>query len=222
MNCIIPFSKDIEFDTNVSEIVSISLEHDFTANDSEILGDFTVFGEYKTHVVSINKEKFNFVLPFSVTLTNKIDKDSLEFNIEDFTYELIDNKILKVDIEYSIKALDEKDEEELFQKVENEDENIDDLIEERDNNKIPDKIENLTIAADDSKDDKLDNENEIIQNINTEDNNFVTYHIHILKENDTIETVCTKYNTSIDTLGEYNDLSNLTLGDKIIIPSIDE
>ena len=34
MNCIIPFTKDIKFKTNICEILSISLEHEYTVNDS--------------------------------------------------------------------------------------------------------------------------------------------------------------------------------------------
>ena len=56
MNLIIPFTKDIKFNTNISEILSISLEHDYTINDGELLGNFTVSGEYKTHEVSVNRE----------------------------------------------------------------------------------------------------------------------------------------------------------------------
>ena len=50
----------------------------------------------------------------------------------------------------------------------------------------------------------------------------MTYHIHEMKETDTVESICLKYNTSDSILGEYNDLSTLTLGDKIIIPEINE
>ena len=46
MNCIIPFTKDIKFKTNIAEILSISLEHDFTANPEEVLGNFTISGDY--------------------------------------------------------------------------------------------------------------------------------------------------------------------------------
>ena len=61
MNCIIPFTKDIKFKTNIAEILSISLEHDFTANPEEVLGNFTISGDYKSHEVSVNKEHFEYV-----------------------------------------------------------------------------------------------------------------------------------------------------------------
>ena len=103
MNCIIPYTKDIKFNTNICEILSISLENEYTVNDNEILGNFIVSGDYKSHEVSVNKEHFEHVLPFSVNLTTRIDADSVDFAIEDFTYEIIDKNILKVNIEYSIK-----------------------------------------------------------------------------------------------------------------------
>ena len=43
-----------------------------------------------------------------------------------------------------------------------------------------------------------------------------------MSEIDTIESVCTKYNTTQSLLGEYNDLSTVAIGDKIIIPDINE
>ena len=101
MNLVIPFTKDIKFKTNIGEILSVSLEHDYSSNEEEVLGNFTISGEYKMHEVSVNKEKFSFVLPFSVSLSSKIDPDSVVFEIEDFTYEVIDCDTLRVNIEYS-------------------------------------------------------------------------------------------------------------------------
>ena len=58
----------------------------------------------------------------------------------------------------------------------------------------------------------------IIESINNDEESFVTYHIHIMKENDSLESICIKYNTTENVLKEYNDLTNIALGDKIIIP----
>lgn len=241
MNCIIPFSKDIKFKTNICEILSISLEHDYTLNDSELLGNFIVSGNYKSHEVSINKEKFELVLPFSVTLTAAIEPDTLDFNIEDFTYEIIDNNTLKVDIEYSVKG-DELEREEpiVFEKLESEDDIIENLLEEfneeseemEEKEEIREVKEEPIIEIEDNEleveikeeiRDVTEEEKEtIINEINSSDNTFVTYHIHILKENENIETVCTMYNTNTSIISEYNDITNISIGDKIIIPDIDE
>lgn len=216
MNCIIPFTKDVKFKSNIAEILSVSLEHDYTANETEVLGNFTISGEYKTHEVSVNKEHFQYVLPFSVNMTNKIDTNSVNFEVQDFTYEVIDNDTLRVNIEYSINADEVKGEEPLFKQVE--EPTLDNLLDEIDREVEEEPKEEINEERDISDEAK----DTILNNINDNDDVYVTYHIHEMKETDTVESICLKYNTSDSILGEYNDLSTLTLGDKIIIPEINE
>ena len=216
MNLVIPFTKDIKFKSSIGEILSVSLEHDYTANMEEVLGNFTVSGEYKTHEVSVNKESFEYVLPFSVNLTSKIDTESVSFEVEDFTYELIDNDTMRVNIEYSIKATEIK-EEPLFKEIE--DEELDDIL------KDITTLERIEAENANVKEESTPNEtkNVILDNIKKDEEEvYVTYRIHEVKENDTIESICTKYNVLESTLKEYNDLSTLSLLDKIIIPDINE
>ena len=236
MNLIIPFTKDIKFNSNISEIVSISLEHDYTVNDGEILGNFIVSGDYKSHEVSVNKEHFEYVLPFSVELTTRIDRNSVDFSIEDFTYEIKNNDTLEVRIEYSVNALEEKketkeevvEEEPLFERVE-EDVTLEDMLDKinediRDDEEAEetDKEDTMETEVIEQRDVTEDDKKTIIDSINDADDAFVTYHIHIMKETDTIDTVCTKYNTTSNILSEYNDLSTVAIGDKLIIPDINE
>ena len=235
MNLIIPFTKDIKFNSNISEIVSISLEHDYTVNDGEILGNFIVSGDYKSHEVSVNKEHFEYVLPFSVELTTRIDRDSVDFSIEDFTYEIKNNDTLEVRIEYSVNALEEKEEvkeeieeEPLFERVE-EDVTLEDMLDTinediRDDEEVEetDKEDTMETEIIEQRDVTEDDKKTIIDSINDADDAFVTYHIHIMKETDTIDSVCTKYNTTSNILSEYNDLSTVAIGDKLIIPDINE
>lgn len=216
MNCIIPFTKDVKFKSNIAEILSVSLEHDYTANETEVLGNFTISGEYKVHEVSVNKEHFEYVLPFSVNMTNKIDTNSVNFEVQDFTYEVIDNDTLRVNIEYSINADELKEEEPLFKQVE--EPTLDNLLDEIDREVEEEPKEEINEERDISEEAK----DTILNNINDSDDVYVTYHIHEMKETDTVESICLKYNTSDSILGEYNDLSTLTLGDKIIIPEINE
>ena len=122
----IPFESTIEFKTNIYEITKMSLEHEFNVNDGVVLGNFYISGEYRAFEVSVNKEPFKYTLPFTVELNNRILNDTLEFNIEDFSYDIVDNNKLKVNIEYSLEAEERKEEdgeekeedrEELFEKV---------------------------------------------------------------------------------------------------------
>ena len=51
------------------------------------------------------------------------------------------------------------------------------------------------------------------------DETFSTYSIYIIREGDSLETVINKYKTTKDILSEYNDLSDVRIGTKIIVPS---
>lgn len=54
------------------------------------------------------------------------------------------------------------------------------------------------------------------------DETFSTYCIYIMREGDSLDTVMNKYKTTRDVLAEYNDLSDIRIGTKIIIPSVNE
>ena len=94
MDFVIPYTKEITFKTKIAEIFSISLEHEMDINDNEILGNFIISGEYKTHELSVNKEPFEYTLPFSIDIAENIDKETIAFEITDFTYEIIKNDTL--------------------------------------------------------------------------------------------------------------------------------
>lgn len=47
---------------------------------------------------------------------------------------------------------------------------------------------------------------------------FSTYYVYIVRENDTIESIIDKYNTTKDELQNYNDLTEVKIGSKLIIP----
>ena len=67
------------------------------------------------------------------------------------------------------------------------------------------------------KTDKID---EILEQMDTKET-YATYKVYIVRENDSLETILEKYDTTRDALSMYNDLSELKVGDKIMIPSQD-
>lgn len=212
MNCKIPFTKDIDFEKKVSEITSISLEHETKVEDGVLKGNFIVSGDFKSHEVSVNKEAFSYILPFEIDLVEDVDPNTIEFMIEDFTYEVIDNSILRVNIDFnviaSLKEKEEVEEEPLFQDANNAFLDTDDLTEE--NREIE--------VVEEQKEDKKESEDTIINNIKGEDSEYATYHIHIVSDGESVETICTMYNSNLNILQDYNDLANITPGDKLIIP----
>ena len=102
MKKIIPFNNVLEFQTDVREITAISLEHEINKYPDMISGVFYITGEYKITDGQLEKEKFNFELPFDIALSSNYELDSLLVDIDDFRYDIISNKNLKVNIDLYI------------------------------------------------------------------------------------------------------------------------
>lgn len=223
MKSIVPYTKDITFNTRIAEICSISLEHELNITETEVEGNFIISGEYKSHEVSVNKEKFEYKLPFALEVTEDIVCDSIDFEITDFTYEVIDDTSLRVNIEFCVTA-DEMEKEEKIEEVE---EITDDLSSEREEvrESVIEEINSLFPDMEElSEEQRLDedSENIILSSMEEKESEFATYHIHIVGSEDTIETICAQYSTDVTTLKEYNNLESVAIGDKLIIPWLDE
>lgn len=209
MKKIIPFKKDLIFKTKISEITSISLEHNlkFVEND-EVTGEFIITGDYKMTEASVNRELFDFKLPFDIVLDNRYNIDNIVIDIEDFYYEIIDDEILRVNIDVFV------DGEIVYEDVK--------IVEEElENNIIHEKNEIVEEIEEENRDVNIDlniPELNIFDNIDNSET-YVTYHVYIMKEEDTIESIITKYNVSKEELANYNNLENINVGDKIIIPT---
>lgn len=48
---------------------------------------------------------------------------------------------------------------------------------------------------------------------------YVTYHVHIVREDDTVESICQKYEINKEELSYYNDITTIKMGDKLIVPT---
>ena len=199
---IIPFEKEIKFDSKIAQIENISLEHFEDLDKEDIEGYFLVSGEYKVHQISVNLEKFEKKIPFNIEVTDNIIRDSIKFDIDEFSYDIKDNDTLLVKIDLAFNYELKEDEEELTR-----------LIEIEENNEEKDKTE-------ESKEDKVEIKEEIKDEVM--ENTYVTYHVYLVTAEDTIESICLKYNIDKDTLHEYNDFDELSVGSKLLIPIIDE
>lgn len=216
MNEVFTLEREFLFKTNIYEITSISVEQNYDIDESIIKGDFIISGSYRLHEISINKEDFIFKIPFKHELKSNINLDTIKLDINDFTYNFNNQDELEVHIEYiitaqeSIKVFDDEEKLEEFLNTENYD--IVDLREE-----IPNEIKMPTITEEKPINEDI-NKDMIINSINDEDE-YVLYHVHTVTINDSIESITKKYNISINTLKEYNNIENLELNMKLIIPN---
>lgn len=242
MKSVIPFTKELDFSTKVSEITSISLEREFEVKETSVVGNLFVTGDYKSHEVSANVIPFSFKIPFTIEIPDHLKEDSITLEISDFAYDMEDNNKIKVNIELELEGMEEEieevveeevpvevDTEELLKMMEEREEIIPleeieetEVINERMDDEIIEDIEEVTeeiVEDQESRDGAMkESEEMIIKNVQTNDDEYATYHIHIVKEGETVETICTMYNSNLSILGDYNNMSEVTPGSKVIIP----
>lgn len=233
MKKIIPFKKDIIFKTNISEITSISLENTLSKElDNAITGEFIVSGEYKMSDESIHTESFSYELPFDIHMDEKYNLDNATVDVDDFYYEIVNSNVLTVNIDVLIDRLEEKlilDE-------------LEEIIIPRTNILEEDKVFTLdeTLEKDMRQEESrcIENEEEVYElkedlkmssaisslfdSIDSSGETYKSYKVYIVREGDDLEFIIEKYGTTKEIIEQYNDLKEIKIGDKIIIPSQDE
>lgn len=234
MKKIVPFNNILTFNTDVSEINAISLEHKINKSDGLISGIFYISGEYKITIGGMTKEKFNFDLPFEIALGTKYDMATLVIDIDDFRYELVENNKLKVNIDVYVdgeiipEVSEVKDD---FQIV---DINELDMVLDKDNDDRECSIDiddSLDIQVEDTRDllddmlvddkeikmetETINKNNDDISIVNSNQNTnlfnsfndneeYVTYRVYRVKEGDSLDYILSIYNISKDDLMIYN------------------
>ena len=204
MKKVVPFTKTILFKTHIAEITEIEVNEDLVLDENnEVKGDILVDGKYKTTEASMLEEEFHYELPFVIAIDDKYIADNLEIELEEFNYEIINEEELKVNINIALDNLEEKEEireEEILIPVE---------IEE-DIKEVEEEVETL------EKEDT--NINSIFTNLTKDSETYSTYHVYIVREEDTLEYILDKYKINKEELSNYNDISSINIGDKLIIP----
>ena len=230
MKQIIPFKKELLFKTKVSEITSISLEHTLSLKSDDLIsGFFQITGDYKMTEGSINREKFEFKLPFDIALDSRYNLDSIIIDIDNFYYEIINNESLQVNIDVYVEGekiieetLKEEKSNEVFSTKEQdkelrntyqEDEAL--FKEEYKPSIEANKIESIILNE---EKESLKEEFNLFDKLDNTDT-YVTYYVYIVKEEDTLDKILTKYNTTKESISIYNDIENIKPGTKLIIPS---
>lgn len=217
MNNIIEFKKDCIMKTFVAEISDISISHDYKIIDDTIEGYFDVMGEYKVTKSSITKEEFSYTIPFTIALSSLIDKDTINLSIDDFDY-VVEKDILHIKVALKMDYSEIVPEVSEMIKEENK-EDGEDMTEEVNtdlNLETPTEFHNELML-----DEKKENENTINKVMEAiPDSGFDKFKVYIMREEDTLESVMIKYNVNMTTIKEYNDIENIKVGDKIVIPCL--
>lgn len=250
MKQIISFEKEIAFKTMIGEVTSISLEHTLSfQGPSTISGDMIVSGTYKMTEASTLEEDFQYAIPVDIMLTKELEEDNRSITIHNFTYDIRNEDTLHLYIDVLVKGREvidlEEDKEEVIEPVREEQPKIDEEqvedtandnkelltdIEVEESQKVIDNIINTdkkeepVIKNDTQEEVKTTTDTKVMNSIfsafaNTEET-YTTYSVYLLRENDSIENIIENYGVTREELSYYNDLDNLNVGSKIIIPTV--
>lgn len=308
MRQIIPFKKELLFKTKISEITSISLEHTLSLRGHNLVsGEFHISGDYKMTQASINREKFYFTLPFEINLDSSYNADTINIDIDNFYYEVVNEDSLQVNIDVYVdgEKIEDNDDKELlsledvkeYEEDKNEEEDLSvvgdnvrddkqevvlnrenigkekdeiDIIEDNDtieeinikNNEVRKEIRSdnikpkeivpeqqinyavlpqIEFELEEEEENKNNNVNKNLNNnVNINNNKkdgsnfnifdsdifnvdtYATYYVYLVKDEDNIDKIVEKFGVAKDDIANYNDLSNIKPGTKLIIPSLNE
>ena len=223
MQEIIPLKKDIIFKTKIGEITNVDLDLDYKLKEETIIGNVLLSGTYKMTEASVLEEEYFYKIPFSVALSKRIKKDTIKIEIDDFKYTISKDVLnVKIDLDFSCEEeIENQSKIEEIQKIEEDDKLIEEYFE---NNNIEDNTENenISINKEEKEIDIDENINNITNNIISNDNHYYTYKVYMIRDGETLEDVCNKYDIKLEDIKEYNDIQNIKVGDKIIIPYSNE
>lgn len=236
---IVPFNNVLTFDTDVCEITAISLEHDIKTSPDAISGVFYITGEYKITDGQLEKDKFNFELPFDIALGCEYDLNTLIVDIDDFRYEQISRNEVKVNIDVyidgevvsepvlvddeveAVSSLDERNQQPILTEEKEAEETHDTIMEPEEPAKV--EVTERLDLLDEILDNKEDTMSEEIPDINIENNNENTNNIfNAFNEEEQYVTYRVYRVTDNDTLNSILEKYNVSKEELAKYNSIDD
>lgn len=213
----------------IGEITSISLDEQLRFTDtSTIKGNLIVKGTYKITEASRLEEDFNYELPTEIILTENLELSTAKIDIADFYYEIEEDNILTCHIDVSIEGVEvvEYEEELNVPQVEE----LKEDVRECDGDPIEEKVEEEIVPEETKVEAEKEEEEEIKEvdettnvgslftSLKDSEETFSTYSVYIIREETSIESILEKYSITKEELENYNDLSSIGIGSKVIIP----
>jgi len=222
---------DEEFSYKVPIEITIDSKYD-TSNVSLEIDDFVY------EVVDEERLSLNIDLCIDNLELKPIVEEKVETLFSSDNYSELDNTLKEIESELSEESLvreeDSSDRDsDLFLDTSTEQDleipiNINSINTNNTSNTPSDKPEILPYFPSNPQNNNDNNNNEensmssIFTAFKDTDETFSTYCIYIIREGDNLDTVINKYNTTRDILAEYNDLSDVRIGTKIIVPNSNE
>lgn len=216
------FSFDIPIEISLIESFDLSTANihitDFTyevVDDDTLRSHITVLIE-GIEEVSLSDEDVDSV----ENVEQVVEQDVVERNDEENSY----HNIIEVDCEERECDGDMKEEKEIPVKENdtlNNNTNVSStFLESNSNEMLSSNVQKTSVSKESNLTDKVGS---LFSNLDDDDDTFKTYSIYIMREGDMLEGVMDKYKVSKEDLENYNDLANIQVNSKVIVPTgIDE
>ncbi len=201
----VAFDKKIEFPTMIGEISAISLDQELEfIDETSITGNLLLTGKYKITEASRVEEDFSYKIPVEITLTKELKLETANIEIIDFSYDIVNDNSLNCSIELLIEGEEQEE-----------------LLEVRECDDDPESKE-IEIPSIENNEEDREETNTIFTNLTEENETYGTFIVYMMHQDETINMILEKYHTTVEELEKYNDLKDLKIGTKLIIPVINE
>ena len=199
----VTFEKNIEFPTMIGEISEISLDHELKfVDESSVEGYLLLTGKYKMTEASRLEENFSYKIPTEIALTEKVDLNTTNIEISDFYYEIENDNTLVCHIELLVEGLELLEEEPTLER-------------ECDGDKEEEKEIEIPVLEEEKEETiekPVETINSLFSNLDDENDKYGTFIVYMVRQNETINSIIEK----------YNELKEINIGTKLIIPIVNE
>lgn len=211
----LPFTIDIDERYNLDNLEIIISDFYFEIINEE---DLKINVEIEMDGIEENKlpkleEKRNFLEEVSEVLDTE----------EDFVRNKEDDILIPVEIEEKKEKLEvpqnnplHKLAEEIKKDILTEDIPLVEVTKQEAKKEI--KKETTSVKQEKDNNTSSTNMSSIFSSLASSEETFSTYYVYMVRETDTIESIIDKYQTTKEELQNYNDLTNVKVGSKLIIP----
>ena len=221
--CAVEMNLDLGYTFGVAKI------EDIAAADFDEAIEYFIEWEPSEIIKNISddiEEDFSYKIPVLISVDEKYETEKASIGIDDFYYEIINDNILKVKIDLILDDLYYKEERSNLDLEVNEQDNLEVSLdtEKIDINFDKENVQenNLYInISDNEKNMEGSKITDLFKESDT-DKEYSIYRVYTISEGDTLDTILDKYKITKDNLEQYNDLTKLDIGTKLIIPSSDE
>lgn len=217
-----------------------------------IEGNLIILGSYKMTEASTIEESFHEEVPVTIELDDKYDTTKVEVSIGDFYYEIINDTILRVSATIIVDNLEEQDELLEEVEVSNDREELQSMSDIPEVNSVSEELaQEIPIEVEEEKqmvmspvmEDKVEPSKPVLKQEtvttttdspsvagvgsifsaleNTEET-FSTYYVYIVRDGDTLDKILEEYHVTRENLADYNNLDDIKIGTKLIIPCVNE